>query len=394
MLSFLPHRSRFLALSLLLLLLSLCVLPVRSVHQSSSFPSSWWKFQGDSRNSGEYLAKQKPVGKLKWVFNVERQFQSSPTLGANGLVYIGGADDVVYAVDTATGLVKWEFETGRSAASHGVHSSVLVGRDGTVYVGSSDHSFYCLNGDTGKLKWKFKTGSAIKSSPALGADNTVYFGSMDRFLYALDAETGQLKWKFQTGSYVESSPALDAEGNLYFGSRDGYVYSLDPSGTLRWKFLAGGDLEEAPALSRDGRLYIGSRRENVFVYKVFCINSRTGTQEWSIDTAAYVDSSIAVSSQQMIYFSTSDGVLHSLDGTTGKSLWKQETTDNGGYINPVIGAGNLIYAGASNGKLYALDGKSGKTVWSLKLDGFLNSSIAIGADGVLYVAGKNLYAVK
>jgi hypothetical protein len=53
-------------------------------------------------------------------------------------------------------------------------------------VGSWDNKLYALNGATGALKWGYTTGGQnIQSSPAIGADDTVYVGSNDNTLYAL-----------------------------------------------------------------------------------------------------------------------------------------------------------------------------------------------------------------
>src|SRR4029453_12498371 len=65
------------------------------------------------------------------------------------------------------------------------HSSPTVAADGTVYVGSNDNKVYALDGATGKKKWEFVTGYMVGSSPALGTDGTVFAVSSDGLLYAL-----------------------------------------------------------------------------------------------------------------------------------------------------------------------------------------------------------------
>ena len=65
---------------------------------------------------------------------------SSPAIGADGTVYVGSADNMVYALDGKSGVKKWEFETGDS-----VSSSPVVGSDGAIYIGSMDNKLYVLN---------------------------------------------------------------------------------------------------------------------------------------------------------------------------------------------------------------------------------------------------------
>jgi outer membrane protein assembly factor BamB len=57
----------------------------------------------------------------------------------------------------------------------------------TVYVGSSDHNLYALDRASGTVRWKFETGSRVTSlSPPMAVDNVDYFGSTDGNLYALN----------------------------------------------------------------------------------------------------------------------------------------------------------------------------------------------------------------
>ena len=60
-----------------------------------------------------------------------------------------------------------------------------IGADGTVYYGSGDHNVYALDGATGGLKWSFPTGADTLSSPAIGADGTVYIAGNDGKVYAI-----------------------------------------------------------------------------------------------------------------------------------------------------------------------------------------------------------------
>ncbi|MET7350621.1 PQQ-binding-like beta-propeller repeat protein [Streptomyces mirabilis] len=56
--------------------------------------------------------------------------------------------------------------------------------DGVVYVGGGDRHLYAVNGPTGKQRWKFATGGAVYSTPAV-SDGVVYVGSEDGYLHAV-----------------------------------------------------------------------------------------------------------------------------------------------------------------------------------------------------------------
>ena len=65
-------------------------------------------------------------------------YLSSPIV-ANGLVYFGSGDTNIYALDAATGALKWKFKTNGA-----IHSTVTH-HDGVIYFGSFDGNYYALN---------------------------------------------------------------------------------------------------------------------------------------------------------------------------------------------------------------------------------------------------------
>ena len=187
-----------------------------------------WKFQteGEKRFEGKHLHGSEPAAEtMPDPFDF---YLSSPALWS-GAVYFGSGDGNVYALDAATGTLKWKFHTGDV-----VHASPAIS-DGTLFIGSWDSYFYALDATTGKEKWRFKTGEdhniynqvGIQSSAAV-MDGVVYFGCRDSNFYALDARTGEKKWAFNNkGSWVITSPAVQ-DGKVYFATSDtAMVYALD-----------------------------------------------------------------------------------------------------------------------------------------------------------------------
>ena len=85
-------------------------------------------------------------------------------------------------------------------------SPVVV--NGNVYFGSGDGNVYALDAASGNLRWKFQTGDVVHASPAV-ANGTIYLGSWDSYFYALDAATGKAKWKFKTEKIRRSQPGRD-----------------------------------------------------------------------------------------------------------------------------------------------------------------------------------------
>jgi outer membrane protein assembly factor BamB len=117
-----------------------------------------------------------------WNFTTGGNVTSSPAI-ANGVVYIGSADNQVYALDSSKGKLLWNYTVGE------VSSSPIVA-NGLVFVGSNDGKFYALEAMTGNCVWSYATGGMVVSSPAI-ANNIVYVGSYDHMLYAFGSLSSQ-----------------------------------------------------------------------------------------------------------------------------------------------------------------------------------------------------------
>jgi outer membrane protein assembly factor BamB len=99
-----------------------------------------------------------------------------------------------YALDEATGQLKWKFETAGERRYAGRHLHGLLPA-----------------GETMPDSWNY-----FLSSPVVW-DGGVYFGTGDGLVYALDAVSGKLKCRFATADVAHSSPAI-SDGTLYIGS--------------------------------------------------------------------------------------------------------------------------------------------------------------------------------
>ncbi len=215
-------------------------------------------------SGGILYAIDRATGAVKWQFDAKVRIASSPAVDG-GLVYFGACDGNFYALAEETGQLKWKFKTcgeHRFSAKHlhgsqpatetmpdplDCYLSSPVVWNGAVYFGSGDGNMYALEAATGALKWKFKTGDVVHASPAI-ADGTLFIGSWDSNFYALDAATGEEKWRFKTGEDpdthnqqgIQSSAAV-ADGMVYFGCRDAHLYALDEqTGKMKWSYSTKG----------------------------------------------------------------------------------------------------------------------------------------------------------
>ncbi len=75
----------------------------------------------------------------------------------------------------------------------------VAASDGAVYFGSStDHAVYAVDAATGRLRWRYVTDGPIRFAPAIWHDK-VFVASDDGWLYCLSAAKGKLLWRFRGG---------------------------------------------------------------------------------------------------------------------------------------------------------------------------------------------------
>ncbi len=125
---------------------------------------------------------------LAWRFDTELPLGNSPTYD-NGVVYVGGFDRKLYALNATTGALIWSFD----GAKAGYDTNPVVA-DGKVMLGNRDGNFYAVNASNGTLAWSYATNGPINFSAAY-KNGVVYFASMDNRAYALNASNGSLVWK-------------------------------------------------------------------------------------------------------------------------------------------------------------------------------------------------------
>ena len=363
-------------------LLIAATLPIAGQTPRAAPANEWRQFRGTPRLTGASTSTPPATLKLLWTYDAGEVIDSSAAI-AGGVVYVGGGDGDLIALDLASGQLRWKYTTGNLIGE----SSPAVSAD-AVYIGDLGGIVHGVRLRDGTGLWTFKTGSEIKSSPVL-VDDVVLIGSYDGYLYALDARTGGLRWKVQTKGQVHATPAVQ-DGLVFIAGCDAVFRAIRVTdGREMYQIESGAYTGASPVVDGD-RAYFGT-----FNFEVLALDLKRRSVAWrySQPDARFPYYSSAALDGGRVIVGGRDKVVHAIDSATGKAAWTFATRARVDS-SPVV-AGGRVYIGSSDGRLYVLDSASGKKIWEFDTGAGLTASpavadgkVVIGAqDGRLYVFG-------
>lgn len=288
------------------------------------------------------------TGALKWKYRLYNAVYSSPAV-SGGVVYVNCAANL-YAFDAATGALKWKFYTADQASTTAnptiingqVYESTLIG----------NFSVGAIDALTGNLKWSYQAG-ICRSNPAV-VNGVVYIGGEWYKLIALDAATGALKWRYYDLEFGSSTSPTVAAGKVFIGAYDGSIYAFDSAtGTLQWKFAS------------NGIKYMGYQ-------------NATGITVGLWSSPVYANG--------FVFAGNDDGLNYAINAATGSSAWMY---GNGMSENQVATqatvANGIAYFGTVGGDVVALDAAGGSLKWKFTTKGGVYSGgCVVGVDGAVW----------
>jgi outer membrane protein assembly factor BamB len=176
--------------------------------------------------------------------------------------YVGSCSGFVYAFDTATGDVRWSYDTGTDGPRAQFHGDLLV-TDDLVVVGADARPqayLYAFERRSGAVRWQhpFPGGVAVD---LIRFGDSVVATSMGGDVFAVDLTSGEILWWTQTESstarMIPTDPAL-IDNRFFVPWRSGHLEAFDVlSGELLWRRR----LPDTPNTSLsviDGSLVVGT----------------------------------------------------------------------------------------------------------------------------------------
>lgn len=345
---------------------------------------------------------------------------------SRGVVYVGRGDGRLYALDRATGAVRWRYVTFNPELPDDpdgggeIVSSPLIGPDGTVYFGTwgegdyETHAFYAVSPDS-TLLWRFPSAGAslpqrIFASSALSPDgSTIYVSSFSgdetgipATLYAFNRlpATGltdgqRLKWSMQltTGGRPLQTMTLatGADGTIYVGGMD--AQRISPVVTAVRDTGSEGVSLWSPAVTE-----LRSDSERAQFVLGLGLDERSDATGRLYATTANLGGVFFVNRPQ--------GALYAVDPASGVALARYDPSDDeptaiGSINSPAIDAAGRIYFGVHGrfggdpvdghlfGVTYIADEQRFDLLFSHRVDGYVEwSHPAIGPSGTIYMGAS------
>lgn len=351
----------------------------------------------------------------------------SPTI-VDGIVYIGGADGFVNAIDADTGKELWKFET---PANSSISTAVIDGKVMFSHLGGfSEHhgfdvedAYYAIDAKTGEEVWQTSAFGKVWVSPTY-SNGVMFLGNMNGTVFGVDPDTGKVLWSYftakdtpdenrpLTGFYhgwppgVYSVPLSD-DKNFYTGSWSGYYFAFDQkTGELVWRCQtgnpdSGGGLPDsaAPTLWED-HLYVQKRGS-----RIAAINTNTGVIDWEWKpTLPHLQNGTVAAANNIVFGSTCHRVTilpftsrqYAFDDLENGGKLKWEIDGGGGLTAPVVTESSLVYGSSANMFMTSVDPETGALQWRLFMGGEMLENVpAIYGDKV-FCYSKNgwLNAIK
>ncbi|QCC57766.1 PQQ-binding-like beta-propeller repeat protein [Natrinema thermotolerans] len=315
---------------------------------------------------------------------------SAAPLPDGGVVFPGDTGYLV-ALD-ADGEERWRTGTDTGPDARGIHGTPAVA-DGRVYVGAYDGVLYAVDAETGDVDWETKLGGSIGSSPLYHDGRIVMaveYPDPEGSTFVVNADDGEVVWEDPEGrptDHPHSTPAVDLEtGRLVCGSNDGILYGWSyPDPEFEWSFETESNDNDGeikgPIATYDGGAYFGS-----WDHHVYRVNLEDGSEDWSFETGSLVMSGPAIDpTLDTVFVGSHDGNLYALDAASGDRHWSFPTD------RPITGCPTVyddrVLVGSKDGGLYALEKRSGDLVWEVDNDGVVTSTPRI-IDGAIYYAER------
>lgn len=164
------------------------------------------------------------------VWRYDARIQTGVPLVEEHALFFGDGHEIV-ALDTASGAERWRFAgIPDTLAAYAPAASV-----DTVFAGPGDGHLYALDRATGGLRWSKDIRRDWQYLRQITvAEGILVAGTYKEILAGIALEDGRRLWSFNAGNFINSQHVAGRAAHLW--SPTGWVYAIDlASGKVRWR---------------------------------------------------------------------------------------------------------------------------------------------------------------
>jgi alcohol dehydrogenase (cytochrome c) len=288
----------------------LVLLALAATSDAHSLASEWPTYGGTYANTrhvdlGQINARNVASLRLAWTFStgVYGQFETSPVVVGDTLYFTTGLTNMVFALDAATGALRWRYapKVGNAPYIEQVNRGVAVS-NGRVFVATLDDQLIALDASTGTPVWNVRVGNPAEglseTMAPLAWNGLVFVGSSGgeygiRGSFSAYSQTdGHLVWRWWTvspgweGRYVTAVHGIPLHRDVGRERRSARRYRD------AWRH-GGGPVWMTPALSpAEGTIYLstgnpapnfnGEARpgDNLYTDSIVALEAQSGRMRW------------------------------------------------------------------------------------------------------------------
>ncbi len=183
-------------------------------------------------SNGTLVALRRDNGSVAWSTSLKGDADRFMDVDATPLVlgnavFASSSSGGVYALDKATGLVRWRVPFWDAAMPSSTGNVGGIASDGKLlYVSVADLGTYAIDFG-GNVVWRVGARDGGEpAAPVVFSDLLVYSLAQDGMFIA-DRRTGQTLEYFDPGDGVSAQPTITGDGRLFVMSNRGILYAFD-----------------------------------------------------------------------------------------------------------------------------------------------------------------------
>ena len=320
-------------------------------------------------------------------------------------VYVASRDGDVRAYDIEDGDNLWsvelsDHESNKLNRTARLSGGVTLGGD-TIYIGTENAQVFALDAASGDIKWVAEVSGEVLAQPVYDSERVVVHTSRGD-LIALDSSSGEQVWNLSNAQpnltlRGSASPSV-SKGGVIYGRADGYVSAalLDngqplwqipvarPYGATELERLV--DVDMKPVIINDVVYILGYNGNLV------AIDLLKGLQLWARDYSGYTELTV---SGRDIYLTDYRGYVYAINRNDGEQIWvnKELSYRN---VTGVTVANDFIVVGDAEGYLHWIDRENGQFVAQQELDddGLYREPVASATHLYLQTRSGKLIAIE